>query len=186
MSCVSWLICLGLFRGWELYEQLSNPGRHFSTNQLITFFCIGASGTGYMAWILTLMKWMRVLPLGSRDQNFIFYCQGQRLIRLKAMWTAEKIKYLLAVTWCLLKTKQQLASTGSFGSVFQPDKILPEFNGKCVQIGNVFPKAQGLNAAEPDAGIWGEIPGAKIFVCSLGAPLFWGWCTHSNKEVTPS
>lgn len=108
---------------------------------------------------------------------------GIELIRLKAMWTAEKIKYLLAVTWCVLKTKWQLVSTGFSSAVFQPDKMLPEFNWKCVQIEKKFPKAQGLNSAEPDVGIWGEVPGAKMFLCSLRASLFWGWWTHSNKQV---
>lgn len=70
MSCVVWLICLNLHRGCGLYEQLASPGRYFSTNQPITLFCTGTSGTGFIGsisrneWEFAIgFKWSKLHPL---------------------------------------------------------------------------------------------------------------------------
>lgn len=70
MSCVVWLICLNLHWGCGLYEQLAGPGRYFSTNQPITLFCTGTSGTGFIGsisrneWEFAIgFKWSKLHPL---------------------------------------------------------------------------------------------------------------------------
>ncbi|KAI1233748.1 hypothetical protein IHE44_0004191 [Lamprotornis superbus] len=65
-----------------------------------------------------------------------------------------------------------------------PDKILPEFNGKCVQIGNKLPKAQGLNTAEPDVGIWGSDPEIEKKLGSFCFPVHETKTRQSWEEST--